>query len=138
MVGLYRDADAIVNICGAQEFNNDILQNERILYMESDPGIAQIRVDQGNRGGIFRRDEGAQEHARPRGRVLGFSPSERIGVRGDDGVGSRGFPAPAPTERGMVAIHGAQTTQPFFSVLGNARAVMPGLGSRGYRSAARA
>ena len=114
MVGLYRDADAIVNICGTQEFNDDILQNKQILYMESDPGIAQIRVDQGNRGGIFRRNEGAQEHARPRGRVMGFSPSERIGIRGDDGVGSRGFPAPAPTERGMVAIHGAQTTQPFF------------------------
>jgi len=138
VIGLYRDADAIVNICGAQEFNDDILQNERILYMESDPGIEQIRVDQGNRRGIFRGDEGAQEHARPRGRVMGFSRSERIGVRGDDGVGSRGFPPPAPTERGMVAIHGAQTTQPFFSVLGNAREVMPGLENPGYRSAARA
>ncbi len=95
MVGLYRDADAIVNICGTQEFNDDILQNKQIRYMESDPGIEQIRVDQGNRGGIFRRDEGAQEHARPRGRVMGFSRSERISVRRDDGVGSRGFPAPA-------------------------------------------
>ena len=47
MLELYRDADAIVNICGAQEFNEDILQNNRILYIESDPGIEQIRVDQG-------------------------------------------------------------------------------------------
>ena len=47
MLELYRDADAIVNICGAQEFNDDILQNRRILYVESDPGIEQIRVDQG-------------------------------------------------------------------------------------------
>ena len=50
MIELYREADAIVNICGAQEFNDDILQNDRILYMESDPGIEQIRVDQGKRG----------------------------------------------------------------------------------------
>jgi hypothetical protein len=47
MLELYREADAIVNICGAQEFNDDILQNNRILYVESDPGIEQIRVDQG-------------------------------------------------------------------------------------------
>ncbi len=46
MLELYREADAIVNICGAQEFNDDILQNKRILYVESDPGIEQIRVDQ--------------------------------------------------------------------------------------------
>ncbi len=47
MLELYREADAIVNVCGAQEFNDDILQNNRILYVESDPGIEQIRVDQG-------------------------------------------------------------------------------------------
>lgn len=46
MIQLYREADAIVNICGSQEFNDDILQSERIIYVESDPGIEQIRVDQ--------------------------------------------------------------------------------------------
>ncbi|MGB8169087.1 MAG: hypothetical protein WCF18_16440 [Chthoniobacteraceae bacterium] len=44
---LYREADAIFNICGTQEMNADLLQSERILYIESDPGVEQIRVDKG-------------------------------------------------------------------------------------------
>jgi hypothetical protein len=44
---LYRTADAIFNICGTQEMNGDLLQSERILYIESDPGVEQIRVDKG-------------------------------------------------------------------------------------------
>lgn len=44
---LYRDADAILNVCGTQEFNEDLLVNDRILYIESDPGVEQIKVDQG-------------------------------------------------------------------------------------------
>ena len=44
---LYRDADAILNICGAQEFNDDLLTSDRILYIESDPGVEQIKVDKG-------------------------------------------------------------------------------------------
>ncbi len=49
---LYRDADAILNVCGAQEFNDDLLQSERILYVESDPGVEQIKVDQKTRSTI--------------------------------------------------------------------------------------
>ena len=44
---LYCNADAILNICGAQEFNDDLLQSDRVLYVESDPGVEQIKVDQG-------------------------------------------------------------------------------------------
>lgn len=44
---LYRDADAILNVCGSQEFNDDLLQSDRILYIESDPGVEQIKVDNG-------------------------------------------------------------------------------------------
>src|SRR5204863_5960383 len=44
---LYRDADAILNICGTQEFNDDLLKSDRILYVESDPGVEQIKIDQG-------------------------------------------------------------------------------------------
>ena len=44
---LYRDADAILNICGTQEFNDDLLQNARIIYVESDPAVEQIKIDQG-------------------------------------------------------------------------------------------
>jgi hypothetical protein len=42
---LYRDADAILNVCGAQEFNEDLLVSDRILYIESDPGVEQIKID---------------------------------------------------------------------------------------------
>jgi hypothetical protein len=44
---LYRDADAILNICGTQEFNDDLLQSDRIIYVESDPGVEQIKIDKG-------------------------------------------------------------------------------------------
>jgi hypothetical protein len=44
---LYREADAILNICGTQEFNPDLLQSDRILYVESDPALEQIKIDQG-------------------------------------------------------------------------------------------
>lgn len=44
---LYRDADAILNVCGSQEFNEDLLQSDRILYVESDPGVEQIKIDKG-------------------------------------------------------------------------------------------
>jgi len=43
---LYREADAVLNICGTQEFNDDLLTSDRILYIESDPGVEQIKVDQ--------------------------------------------------------------------------------------------
>src|SRR5213596_2915055 len=46
---LYRDADAILNICGAQEFNDDLLVSDSILYIESDPGGEQIKIDKGER-----------------------------------------------------------------------------------------
>ena len=44
---LYREADAILNVCGAQEFNDDLLTSDRILYVESDPGVEQIKIDNG-------------------------------------------------------------------------------------------
>lgn len=46
---LYREADAILNVCGAQEMNEDLLQSDRILYVESDPGVEQMKID--NAGG---------------------------------------------------------------------------------------
>lgn len=45
MVDLYREADAILNICGTQELNDDLLQSDRLIYVESDPGVEQIKVD---------------------------------------------------------------------------------------------
>lgn len=49
---LYREADAILNICGTQEFNDDLLVSDRILYIESDPGVEQIKIDKGVRSTI--------------------------------------------------------------------------------------
>lgn len=46
---LYREADAVLNICGTQEFNDDLLKSDRILYVESDPGVEQIKIDQGDK-----------------------------------------------------------------------------------------
>jgi hypothetical protein len=43
---LYCDADAILNVCGTQEFNEDLLASDRILYVESDPAVEQIKIDQ--------------------------------------------------------------------------------------------
>ena len=44
---LYRAADAILNVCGTQEFNDDLLVSDRILYIETDPGVEQIKIDKG-------------------------------------------------------------------------------------------
>jgi len=49
---LYREADAILNVCGAQEFNEDLLVSDSILYVESDPGVEQIKIDKGVRSTI--------------------------------------------------------------------------------------
>src|SRR5215468_5311232 len=49
---LYREADAIFNVCGTQELNDDLLQSESILYIESDPGVEQIKVDKRTRSTI--------------------------------------------------------------------------------------
>ena len=45
---LYRDADALLNLCGSHELNDDLLRSERIIYVESDPAVEQIKVDQGH------------------------------------------------------------------------------------------
>jgi len=46
---LYRAADAVLNICGTQEFNEDLLKSHQIIYVESDPGVEQIKIDNGVR-----------------------------------------------------------------------------------------
>jgi hypothetical protein len=47
---LYVEADAILNVCGAQEMNEDLLKSDRMIYVESDPGVEQMKVD--NAGGV--------------------------------------------------------------------------------------
>ncbi len=49
---LYREADALLNICGSHELNEDLLLSNRLVYVESDPGVEQIKVDKGEKGTI--------------------------------------------------------------------------------------
>ena len=44
----YRHADAILNVCGSQELNDDLLESRRIIMVESDPGFLQVKVDNGD------------------------------------------------------------------------------------------
>ncbi|MFN2509537.1 MAG: hypothetical protein ABR589_12295 [Chthoniobacterales bacterium] len=43
---LYREADAILNLCGAQELHEELLVSDRIIYIDSDPGLEQINIAQ--------------------------------------------------------------------------------------------
>ena len=74
---LYRDADAILNICGAQELNDDLLVSDRILYIESDPGVEQIKIDKGVRSTI--------DYLRRHRTLFTFG----------ENVGTKSFPVPA-------------------------------------------
>jgi hypothetical protein len=47
LLQLYCDADAMFNICGSHVLNEDQLQNRCLIYIESDPGVEQIKVDKG-------------------------------------------------------------------------------------------
>jgi hypothetical protein len=69
---LYREADAILNICGTQELNDDLLVSDRILYIESDPGVEQIKIDKRVRSTV----DYLQRH-----RAL-FTFGENIGTKG--------------------------------------------------------
>lgn len=45
---LYREADAFLNVTGAQELRDEHLACRRRIYLETDPVAAQIKIAQGN------------------------------------------------------------------------------------------
>ena len=45
---LYRDADAFLNVTGAQELRDEHLQVKRRIYVESDPFASQVKVARGD------------------------------------------------------------------------------------------
>jgi hypothetical protein len=45
---LYREADAFLNVTGAQEIRDEHLRVKRRIYVESDPFAMQVRVDKGD------------------------------------------------------------------------------------------
>ena len=49
---LYRDADAFLNVTGAQELRDEHMQVKRRLYVESDPFASQVKVAKGDAGMI--------------------------------------------------------------------------------------
>src|SRR5687768_1003844 len=49
---LYREADAFLNVCAAQELRDEHLQIPRRIYVESDPFPAQVRAEQGHESTI--------------------------------------------------------------------------------------
>src|SRR5262245_7184514 len=49
---LYREADAFLNITGAQEIREEHLRCPRRIYVESDPFASQVKVAQGQEGMI--------------------------------------------------------------------------------------
>ena len=49
---LYRDADAFLNVTGAQEIRDEHRAIKRRLYVESDPFVAQVKVAKGDQGMI--------------------------------------------------------------------------------------
>ena len=49
---LYRDADAFLNVTGAQEIRDEHLKIKRRIYVESDPFAMQVKVAKGDAGTI--------------------------------------------------------------------------------------
>ncbi len=49
---LYQEADALLNVTGAQEIREEHMACQRRIYVESDPFAAQVGVVQGNAGTI--------------------------------------------------------------------------------------
>ena len=44
---LYKEADCALNICGSHDMNDDLRSIRHLIYVESDPGVEQIKIDQG-------------------------------------------------------------------------------------------
>lgn len=48
MQELYQESDLVLNICGSQDLHEDLEACANLVYVESDPGVEQIKVDQGD------------------------------------------------------------------------------------------
>ena len=43
----FAEADLTLNLCGAQELHDEVLKSRCLVYVESDPGVEQIKLDKG-------------------------------------------------------------------------------------------
>lgn len=48
MLDLIRNADVVLNVCGTQEIHEEIRDLKNMIYLESDPGLEQILIDNGD------------------------------------------------------------------------------------------
>jgi hypothetical protein len=49
LLRLYKEADCALNICGSHLINEDLAAIRHLIYVESDPGPEQIKIDNGER-----------------------------------------------------------------------------------------
>lgn len=47
LLRIYRECDVALNVCGSHEINADLGQVKNLIYLESDPGVEQIKIDIG-------------------------------------------------------------------------------------------
>jgi hypothetical protein len=59
---LYREADCALNICGSHDMNDDLRTIRHLIYVESDPGVEQIKIDQQIGGGESETIDYLREH----------------------------------------------------------------------------
>jgi hypothetical protein len=44
---LYREADCALNVCGSHDMHDELRAINHLIYVESDPGVEQIKIDKG-------------------------------------------------------------------------------------------
>jgi hypothetical protein len=52
LLKLYKEVDCALNICGSHDLNEDLALIRHLIYVESDPGVEQIKIDKGERDTI--------------------------------------------------------------------------------------
>ena len=52
LLKLYKAADCALNICGSHLINEELASIRHLIYVETDPGVEQIKVDKGDRDTI--------------------------------------------------------------------------------------
>ena len=52
LLKLYKDADCALNLCGLHVINEDLASIRHLIYLDSDPGVNQIKIDKGDRYAI--------------------------------------------------------------------------------------
>jgi len=52
LMALYKQADCALNICGSHELTEELASVRHLIYIESDPGVEQIKIDRGERDTI--------------------------------------------------------------------------------------